>query len=144
MGMKLCCFTLREGHRLSVFKNRLCRRIFGPKRDKVTGGRRKLHNEEIHSLYSAPNIIRIMKSRRMIWAGHVVCIGRVRNVYDILVGKPEGKIPLGRPRHRWDNIKMDLKEIGLKDVDWILDLGLRPVAGFCEHSNEPSGSTKGG
>jgi hypothetical protein len=84
------------------------RRIFGPKRDEVTGGWRKLHNKELHDLYSSPSIIRI-KSRRMRWAGHVARMGEKRNAYRLLVGKPEGKRPLGRPRHRWvDNTKMDL------------------------------------
>jgi hypothetical protein len=86
----------------------------------VTGGWRKLHNEELHNLYSTPSIIRIIKSRRMRWAGHVARIGAKRNVYRLLVGKPEGKRPLGRPRRRWiDNIKMDHLEIGLSVVDWI-------------------------
>jgi hypothetical protein len=88
------------------------RRIFGPKMDEVTGGWRKLHNEELHKLYSSPSIIRIIKSRRMRWAGHVARMGEKRNVYRLLVGKPEGKSPLGRPRRRWiDNIKMDLLDI---------------------------------
>jgi hypothetical protein len=95
------------------------RRIFGPKRDGVTGGWRKLHNEELHNLYSLPSIIRITNSRRIRWAGHVARMGEKRNVYR-LVGKPEGKRPLGKPRRRWiDNIKMDLLEIGLRVVDWI-------------------------
>jgi hypothetical protein len=95
-----------------VFENRVLRRIFGPKRDKVTGGWRKLHNEELHNSYSSPNIIRIMKSRRKKGAGHVARMGEKRKAYRILVRKPEGKIPLGRPRRRWvDNIKMDLGEI---------------------------------
>jgi hypothetical protein len=103
-----------------VFENRVLRRIFGPKRDGVTGGWRKLHNEELHHLYSSPNIIRIIKSRRMRWAGHVAQMGEKSNVYWILVGKPEGKRPLERPRRRWiDNIKMDLSEVGLNVVDWI-------------------------
>jgi hypothetical protein len=96
------------------------RRIFGPKRDAVTGGWRKLHNEELHDLYSSPSIIRIIKSRRRRWVGHVARIREKRNVYMLLVGKPEGKRPPGRPRRRWiDNIKMDLLEIGLSVVDWI-------------------------
>jgi hypothetical protein len=95
-------------------------RIFGPKRDGVTGGWRKLHNEELHDLYSSPSIIRIIKSTRMRWAGHVARMGEKRNVYRLLVGKPEGKRPLGRPRRRWiDNIKMDLLETELNVVDWI-------------------------
>jgi hypothetical protein len=96
------------------------RRIFGPKRDEVTGGWRKLHNEELHNLYSSPSIIRMTKSRRMRWAGHVARMGEKRNAYKILVGKPEGKRPLRRPRRRWvDNIKMDLKEIGWNGMDCI-------------------------
>jgi hypothetical protein len=96
------------------------RRIFGPKRDGVTGGWRKLHNEELYNLYTSPSIIRIIKSRRMRWAGHAARMGEKRNVYMLLVGKPEGKRPLGRPRRGWmDNIKMDLLEIGLSVVDWI-------------------------
>jgi hypothetical protein len=90
-----------------VFENRVMRRIFGPKRDGVTGGWRKLHNEEFHNLYSSPSIVRIIKSRRMRWAVHVERMGEKRNVYRLLVGKPEGKRPLGIPRRRWiDNIKM--------------------------------------
>jgi hypothetical protein len=103
-----------------VFENRVLRRIFGPKRDGVTGGWRKLHTEELHNLYSSPSTIRIIKSRRMRWAEHVARMGEKRNVYRLLVGKPEGKRPLGRPRRRWiDNIKMELSEIGLSVVDWI-------------------------
>jgi hypothetical protein len=101
-----------------VSENRVLRRIFGPKRDEVTGGWRKLHNEELHGLYSSPNIVRVIKARRMRWAGHVVRIGEVRGAYNIFVGRPEGRRPLGRPRNRWeDNIKMDLMEIGFGDVD---------------------------
>jgi hypothetical protein len=86
----------------------------------VTGGWRKLHNEELHDLYSSPNIIRIIKSRRMRWAGHVTRMGEKRNAYRLLVGKPEGKRPLGRPRRKWvDNIKMDLLEISWGGVDWV-------------------------
>jgi hypothetical protein len=86
----------------------------------VTGGWRKLHNEELHNLYSSPSIIRIIKSRRMRWAGHVARMGEKRNVYTLLVAKPEGKRPLGRPRRRWiDNIKMDLLERGWSVADWI-------------------------
>jgi hypothetical protein len=93
-----------------VFENRVLRRICGPKRDEVTGDWRKLHNEELRNLYSSPNIIRMIKSRRMRWAGHVARMGETRNVYRILVGKSEGKRPLVRPKRRWvDNIKMDLK-----------------------------------
>jgi hypothetical protein len=103
-----------------VFENRVLRRIFVPKKDRVTGGWRELHNEELHNLYSSPSINRIIKSRRMRWVGHVARMGEKRNVYRLLVGKPEGKRPLGRPRRRWiDNIKMDLLEIGWCGVDWI-------------------------
>jgi hypothetical protein len=103
-----------------VFENRVLRRIFGPKRDIVMGGWRKLHNKELHNLYSSTSIIRIIKSRRMRWAGHVARMGEQRNVYRLLVGKPEGKRPIGRPRHRRiDNINMDLLEIRLDVVDWI-------------------------
>jgi hypothetical protein len=103
-----------------VFENRVLRRIFGPKRDEVTGGWRKVHNEELHSLYSSPNIIRMIKSRRMRWAGHVARMGAKWNAYRILVRKPGGRRPLGRPKHRRvGNIKMDLREIGWGCVDWI-------------------------
>jgi hypothetical protein len=103
-----------------VFENRVLRRIFGPKRYEGTGDWRKLHNEELCDLYSSPSIIRIIKSRRMRWADHVARMGEKRNVCRLLVGKPEGKRPLGRPRHRWvDNIRMDLGEVGWGDVNWI-------------------------
>jgi hypothetical protein len=105
--------TLREEHRLRVFENRVLRRIFGPKRDEVMGEWRKLHNGELHNLYSPPRIIRQIKSRRMRWVGHETCMGEGRNMYGVLVGKPEGKRPLERPRHRWEDIiKMDCREIG--------------------------------
>jgi hypothetical protein len=97
-----------------VFENRVLRRIFGPKRDEVTGEWRKLHNEELHNFYSSPDIIRQVKSRRIRWAGHVARMGKERKVYKVWVGKPEGKRPLERPRHRWeDGIRMNLREIGL-------------------------------
>jgi hypothetical protein len=103
-----------------VFENRIVRSIFGPTGDEVTGEWRKLHSEELHNLYSSPDIIRQVKSRRMRWAGHVERIGEERNVYKVLVEKPEGRRPLGRPRRRWeDGIRMDLREIGLGGVDWI-------------------------
>jgi hypothetical protein len=95
--------TLREVHRLRVSENRVLRGIFGPKRDEVTGEWRKLHNEELHNLYSSPDIIGQIKSRRMRWAGHMARMVEGRNVYRVLVGKPEGKRPLGRPRHRWED-----------------------------------------
>jgi len=103
-----------------VFENRVLRRIFGPKRDEVTGEWRKLHNEELNNLYSSPNIVRVIKSRRMRWAEHVARMGEGRGVYRVLVGKPEGRRPLGRPRRRWeDNIRMDLREVGCGFVDWM-------------------------
>ena len=92
--------TLREERRLRVFENRVLRKVFGPKRDEVTGEWRKLHNEELNDLYSLPNIVRVAKSRRMRWAGHVARMREDRGVHRVLVGKPEEKRPLGRPRHR--------------------------------------------
>jgi hypothetical protein len=110
---------LGEEHRLRVFENRVLRRIFGPKREE-DGLWRKLHNDDLHSLYSSPNIVRVIQSRRMRWVGHVARMGEGRGVYRILVGGPEGKRPLGRPRRRWeDNIKMDLREIGIDVANWI-------------------------
>jgi hypothetical protein len=101
-----------------VFEKKVLRGIFGPKRDEVTGGWRTLHNEEFRDLYSSLSIIRIIKSRKMRWAGNLARMGEKRNVYRSLVGKPEGKRPLGRQRCRWvDNIKMDLLEIGWGGVD---------------------------
>ena len=103
-----------------MFENRVLRRILGPKRDEITGEWRKLRNEELNDLYCSPNIVRVIKSRRTRWAGHVVCMGERRGVYRVLVGKAEGKRPLGRPRLRWeDNIKMDLQEVGCGGMDWI-------------------------
>ena len=86
----------------------MLRRIFGPKRDEVTGEWRKLHNEELNELYCSPNIVRVIKSRRMSLAGHVARMGKKEGVYRVWVGKPEGKRPLGRPRRRWEDIKMEL------------------------------------
>jgi hypothetical protein len=141
-GCETWSLTLRQEHRLRVFENRVLRRIFGPNRDEVTGEWRKLHNEEIHNLYSSPDIIRQVRSRRMRWAGHVARMGEERKVYKVLVGKPEGNRPLGRPRRRWeDGIRMDLREIGLGGCG--LDStgsGQGPVAGCCEYGDEPSGS----
>jgi hypothetical protein len=105
-----------------VFENRLLRRVFGPKRFEVTGEWRKLHIKELYDLYSSPstNIIRLIKSRRMRWEGHVARIGEKRNTYRLLVGKPEGKGPLGRLRRGWvDSIRMDLGEVGWGDVFWL-------------------------
>jgi hypothetical protein len=118
-GCETWSLTLREEHRLKVFENRVLTRIFGPKRDEVAGERRKLHNEELHDLYSSPSIIRIIKARRMRWAGNVARTGEKGNPYR-LMGKPEGRRPLGRPRRTWfDNIRMDLVEVGRGDEDWI-------------------------
>jgi hypothetical protein len=103
-----------------VFENSVLWRVFEPKGDEVTGGWRKLHTEELHNLYSSPIIIRMIMSRRMRLAGHVGRMGAKRNAYRILLGKPEGKTPLGRPKCKWvDNIKMDLREVGWDGVDWI-------------------------
>ena len=109
-GCETWSLTLREERRLRVFETKVFKGVFGPKRDEVTGKWRKLYNEE---LYSLPNIVRVVKSRRMRWTGHVARMGEGRGVHRVLVGKPEGKRPLGRPRRRWgDNIKMDLQEVG--------------------------------
>jgi hypothetical protein len=103
-----------------VFENRVLRRIFGPKRDEATGEWRRLRYEELNDLYSSPNIIQVIKSRRMRLAGHVARMGERRGAYRILVGRPEGRRPLRRPRLRWeDNIKMDLQEVGWVGMDWI-------------------------
>jgi len=119
-GYETWSLTLREECRLRVLENRALRRIFGPKRDEVTREWRKLHNGELNGLYCSPNIVWVIKLRRMRWAGHVTCLGEKRGVYWVLVGKPEGKRPLGRPRHRWEeNIKMDLQEVGCGGMDWI-------------------------
>ena len=112
--------TLREERKLRVFENMVLRRIFGPRRDDVTGEWGRLHNEELNDLYSSPNIVWVIKSRRMRWAGHVARMGEERGVYRVLVGKPEGRRPLGRPRRRWvDNIRMALQEVGCGYMDWI-------------------------
>jgi len=119
-GCEAWSLTLREERKLRMFENMVLRRIFGPRRDDVTGEWRRLHNEELNDLYSSPNIVRVIKSRKMRWAGHVARIGEERGVYRVLVGKPEGKRPLGRPRRRWvDNIRMDLQEVGSGYMDWI-------------------------
>jgi len=112
-GCENFSLTLREERRLRVFENRVLRRVFRPKRDEVTGEWRKLVKEELKDLYSLPNIMRVAKSRRMRWAGHVahMVVGKV--VHRVLVGEPEGRRHLGRPRRRWkDNIKLDLQEVG--------------------------------
>jgi len=120
MDVKTWSLTLSEKHSLRVFENRVLRRIFGPKRDEVTEEWRRLHNEELNDLYSSTNIVRVIKSRRTKWAGHVVCMEESRDVYRDLLGKPDGKKPLGRPRHAGnDNIKMDLREERCEGMDWI-------------------------
>jgi len=102
-----------------VFENMVLKKVFGPKRDEVTGEWRTLHNEELSNLYSLPYIVRVVKSRRMRLAEHVARMGKGRGVYRVLVEKPEGRRPLGRPRRRWDdNIKMDLQEVGGGCGDW--------------------------
>jgi hypothetical protein len=119
-GCETRSLTLREEHRLRVFENRVLRRIFAPKRDEVTRGWRKLHNEELRNLFSSPTIIRIIKSRRMRLAGQVARMGEKRNTYWILVGKPEGKRPVGRPILRWmSNIKIDVRDMGWGGMGWI-------------------------
>jgi hypothetical protein len=111
--------TLREEHRLGVFENRVLRKMFGPKREEDVSWR-KLHNDELHDLYSSPNIVTVIISRRMRWAGHVARMGEGRDAYRVLVGRPEGKRPLGRPRRRWEgNIQMDRREIGIDGTNWI-------------------------
>jgi hypothetical protein len=112
-GCESWSLTLGEEHKLRFFENRMLRKIFENKREE-DGSWRKLHNDELHNLYSSPNIVSVIKSRRMSWAGRVACMGEGRGVYRVLVGRPEAKRPLGRPRRRWeDNIKMDLREIGI-------------------------------
>jgi hypothetical protein len=119
-GCETWSLTLKDERRLRVFENRVLRRIFGPKRDKVMGEWRKLHNEELNGLYSLPNIVRVIKSRRMRWTGHVARMGEGRVAYRVLMGESEGRSPLGRPRRRGeDNIRMDLQEVGCGCVDWI-------------------------
>jgi len=111
---------MREERNLRVFEYMVLRRIFGPRRDEVTGKWRRLHNEELNDLYSSPNIVRVIKSRRIRWVRGVARMGEDRGVYRVLLGKPEGRRPLGRPRRRWvDNIRMDLQEVGCGYMDWI-------------------------
>jgi hypothetical protein len=119
-GFNTWSLALRKERRLRVFENRMLRRVFGPKRDDVIGEWRKLHKKELNDLYSTQNTIRVFKPRRMRWTRHVVCTGERGGVYRVLVGKPEGKRLLGRPRRRLeDNIKMDLQKVGCGGMGWI-------------------------
>jgi hypothetical protein len=123
-GCETWSLTLREESRLRVFGNRVLRRVFGPKRDEVTREWRKLRNEELSDLYSLPNIVRVVKSRRMSWAGHVARMGEGRGVYRVTVRRPEGKSPLGRHRHRWEDYNQaDLQEVGCgiwAGLNWLM------------------------
>jgi len=119
-GCETWSLTLREERKLRLFENMVLRRIFGPRRDEVMGEWRRMHSEKLRDLYPSPNIVRVIKSRRMRWAGHVARMDEERGVYRVLVGKPVGRRPLGRPRHGWvDNIRMDLQEVGCVYMDWI-------------------------
>jgi len=119
-GCETWSLILREECRLKVFENRVLRKIFGPRREELTWEWRKLHNEELNDLYCSHNIVRVINSRRMSWEGHVARMGERRGIYRVLVGKPEGKTQLGRPRRRLENnIKMDLQELGCGGMDWI-------------------------
>jgi len=137
-GCETWSLTLQEERKLRVFENTVFRRICGPRRGEITGEWRRLHNEELNDLYSSPNIVRMIKSRRMRGAGHVAHMGDKRGVYRFLLGKPEGRRPLGRSRHRWvDNIRMDLQEVGYGYMDWNGLSQDRDVADACECGNEP-------
>jgi len=119
-GCKTWSLTLRDERGLRVFQNRALRRIFGPKRGEVAREWRKLYNEELNDLYSSPSVVRKISSRRMRWAGHVARMKKRRDVYRVLMGKPEGNRQLGRPRWRYeDNIKIELQEVGCGVMDWI-------------------------
>jgi len=119
-GCETWSLILQEERKLRVFENMVLRRIFGQRRDEVTGECRRLHNEELNDLYSSPNIVRVIKSRIMRWARHVARMGEERGVLGSWWGKPKGRRPLGRPRRRWvDNIRMDLQEVGCGCMDWI-------------------------
>jgi len=119
-GCETWSLTLREERKLRVFENMMLRRIFEPRRDEVTGEWRRLHNEELNDFYSSHTIVRAIKSGRMRWAQHVARMGEESGVYRVLVGKPEGRRPLGRPRRKWvDNIRTDLQEVGCGYMDWI-------------------------
>jgi hypothetical protein len=139
-GCETLSLALKEEHRLGVLEDRVLRRMLGPKRDEVTGEWRKMRNKKLRDICSLPSIIRMIKSRRMKWKGHVARREK-RNAYKLSVGKPEGRRPLGSPRRRWlDNIRMDLVEVGWGDMDWI---GLAQDRGSsCECGNETSSSIK--
>jgi hypothetical protein len=127
-----------------MFENTVLRRIFGPKRDEVTGEWRKLYIEERNDLYCSRNIVRVIKLRRIRWTGHTACMGKGRGVYRVLVGKPEEKRPPGKPRRRWDdNIKINLQKVVCGCMDWI-ELAQDRAGGTCECGNEPSGFIKFG
>jgi hypothetical protein len=115
-GCKTWSLTLREERKLRVSENKVLRRIFGSRRDEVTGKWWRLHNEELNDLYSSPNIVRVIKWRRMRWAGHVARMGEERGVYRFMLGKPEGRRPMGRPRCRWWRI------IGWTSRRWVVGL----------------------
>jgi hypothetical protein len=118
-GCETWSLTLREEHKLRVFENRVLRRIFGPRKEKHESWR-KLHNDELHCLYSSTNIVKVIKSRRMRWVGHMARMEGKRGVYRVSIGRSEGRRPLGRPRRRWeDNIWMDLREIGIGGANLI-------------------------
>jgi len=119
-GFETLSLALRKERRLRVFENRVLRKTFGPKRDEITVEWKKLHNVELNDLYCSPNSVQVIKSRRMMWAGHVARMEERRGVYRVLVGKPEGKRPLGRHRRKWgDNIKKDLQDVECGGMDWI-------------------------
>jgi hypothetical protein len=120
MGVKTWSLTLSEERTLRVFENRVLRKIFGPKTDEVTGERRQLHSEELNDQSFSPSVVRVTKRRRMRWTGHVTSMGERIVVYRVFLGKSEGKRPLRKPRHIWeDNIKMDLQEVGRGGMNWI-------------------------
>jgi hypothetical protein len=134
----LVSITLREEHRLKVFENRVLRGIFGLKKEEVMGEWRKLLIGKLNNLFSSPNFIRQVNSKRMKWVGHVARMGEEKKVWKVFVGKPEGKRPLGRPVHGWED--------GIK-IDWLVvcavdsaGSGWGPMAGSCEHGDEPLGS----